>query len=213
LREAFSQILGVGVAPRKYRLGKRAEAVARTRARIVAAAMTLYQEQPVAVTSMQEVARRADVAPGTVLNHFATPDELASAVVSELVRTLEAPSSEIFEGVEGVAARLRALGRSLARFYERAEPWFHVHEREHDQVAAFGEGARVFDERVEGLIREALGPGHEARAVSAARWLMSPPVFRGLREHEGRTVEEAADLVTEILVAWLDNPMNGRGEE
>lgn len=203
------------MAPRKYRLGKRAEAVARTRARIVAAAMSLYQEQPVSLTSMQEVARRADVAPGTVLNHFATPDALAEAVVSELVRTLEAPSSEIFEGVEGgdVAARLRALSRSLARFFERAEPWFHVHEREHEHVAAFAEGARGFDERVEGLIREALGEGHgargaahRARAVSAARSLMSPPVFRGLRERDGLTTEAAADLVTEILVAWLENP-------
>jgi AcrR family transcriptional regulator len=190
--------------PRKYRMGKRAQAVTRTRARIVEAAMSLYQEQPVAMTSMQDVARRADVAPGTVLNHFADADELAKAVVAELVRTLAAPTSKMFEGVEGVGARLGVLARSLARFYERAEPWFHVHEREHEQVRAFEEGARGFDARVEALIREALGAGCDRVAVSAVRSLMSPPVFAGLREHDGRTADEAAALVTDILMAWLD---------
>jgi AcrR family transcriptional regulator len=198
--------------PRKYSMGRRAQAVARTRARIVEAAMALYQEQPVAMTSMQEVARRADVAPGTVLNHFADADELAVAVVAELVRTLEAPSSAIFRGLEGgagvagVAARLGVLARSLARFYERAEPWFHVHDREHAQVRAFEAGARAFDARVEGLIREALGAGCDPVAVSAVRALLSPPVLAGLRRHGGRSADEAAALVTEILVAWLDNP-------
>jgi AcrR family transcriptional regulator len=191
------------MVPRKYTMGKRAGAVAQTRARIVEAAMSLYQEQPVGSTSMQEVARRADVAPGTVLNHFATPDELAEAVVSELVRTLEAPTPSVFDGLDGVRARLGALARSLAGFFERSEPWFHVHQREHEQVAAFAAGARRFDEEVERLIRTALGPGCHERTVSAVRALMSPPVFGALRTRDGLTSEEAGDLVTEILVAWL----------
>lgn len=192
------------MSPRKYSMGKRAQAVARTRARIVEAAMALYQEQPVESTSMQEVARRADVAPATVLNHFATPEELAEAVVEELVRVLRAPSPEIFEGADTTAERVKVLARALANFFERAEPWFHVHEREHQRVAAFGRGAREFDERVLALIRGALGdPGAGGREITVARALLSPPVFRGMRVRDGLTADGAADLVAEVLMSWL----------
>jgi AcrR family transcriptional regulator len=192
------------MAPRKYEMGKRAAAVARTRGRIVAAAMKLYQEQPVTATSMQEVAREADVSPGTVLNHFESPDELAEAVVEELVRTLEAPTSAVFAGHRSPAERLRALSRSLARFFERSEPWFHVHEREQETVQAFADGARRFDERVEELIREALGSTAEAGAVLVIRVLLAPPTFAHLRSRGEMDADAAADLMTEVAVAWLE---------
>jgi AcrR family transcriptional regulator len=190
------------MAPRSYRMGKRAEAVARTRASIVDAAMELYQEQPISATSMQEV---ADVSPGTVLNHFPSPEELAEAVVEELVRTLEVPTSAVFDGLTEGRARLRALARALAGFFERSEPWFHVHEREHRTVPAFGEGARRFDADVMALIREALGSAPEDRVVVLVRSLMGPPVFRYLRLHGGMSSEAAADLVTEVVMSWLND--------
>jgi AcrR family transcriptional regulator len=57
---------------RKYNLGKRTASVEATRARIIDAAIDAYAELNVSGTSMHEVARRANVAPGTVLYHFAT---------------------------------------------------------------------------------------------------------------------------------------------
>lgn len=193
--------------PRKYRLGKRAKAMAETRARIVEAAMALYRERPVETVSMQEVARRADVAPGTVLNHFDAPADLTAAVVEELQRTLRVPRSEILEGVEGAGSRLRVLARELAAFFERAEPWFHVHEREHKRVEAFERGAAEFDERVDGLIRDALGADADDRAVLVVRAVLSPPVFRGLRVEGEMTAEAAADLMTEVVTSWLGIPL------
>ena len=50
--------------PSKYALGKRAVQQADTRRRIIDAALALYQEQGVSATTMLDVARRADVAPG-----------------------------------------------------------------------------------------------------------------------------------------------------
>jgi AcrR family transcriptional regulator len=194
------------MGPRKYRMGKRAEAMAETRARIVEAAGALYRERPVETVSMQEVARRADVAPGTVLNHFETPAALADAVVDGLLETLRAPSPAVLEGAEGEAARLRALARALAEFFERAEPWYHVHEREHERVDAFRRGAREFDERVTSLIREALGARAGEREVLVARSVLSPPVLRDLRVHGGMSAGAAADVITDVLLAWLDIP-------
>jgi AcrR family transcriptional regulator len=58
--------------PRSYSMGRRTQAVTATRQRILDAALALYQEQGIAAATMQDVARRADVAPGTVANHFRT---------------------------------------------------------------------------------------------------------------------------------------------
>jgi AcrR family transcriptional regulator len=199
------------VAPRKYTMGRRAEAVARTRVRIVEAAMSLYQEQPVMATSMQEVARVADVSPGTVLNHFETPEELAEAVVEEIMRTLDPPTSALFEGHTRPADRLRALARSLARFFERSEPWFHVHARERETVGAFAAGARRFDEGADGLIREALGDPTDDRAVMVVRVLLDPSTFGHLRSRGGMDSDAAADLMTEVALAWLEKRGKERG--
>lgn len=198
-----------GMSPRKYSLGRRAEAMARTRARIVDAAMALYLEQPVTSTSMQEVARRAGVAAGTVLNHFATQDALAEAVVVRLMETLRVPTEEIFAGLETVEGRLRALAESLATFFERAEPWFHVHEREHGTVAAFAAGAREFDRRVSALIGQALGGDADARTAITVRVLFSPPVLRDLRVHGDMRTSDAAGLASEIVLAWLNTESKG----
>lgn len=201
------------MSPRKYSMGRRARSMARTRRRIVRAAMELYQEQPVSSTSMQQVARRADVSPGTVLNHFATPGDLAEAVVRTLVRDLRAPTPEILDGLSTVSERLRALAGALAAFFERAEPWFHVHEREHAHVEAFAAGARDFDTRVTGLVRQALGGGGDTRTVMAIRALFSPSLFRDLRVHGGITADEAAELASEIAVAWLKTHSTREAEQ
>jgi AcrR family transcriptional regulator len=197
------------MSPRKYELGRRAQAMARTRARIIDAAMALYREQPVASTSMQEVARRAGVAPATVLNHFPTPDVLTEAVVARLMDTLRVPSPEIFDELDTVEDRLRALAAALAEFFERAEPWFHVHEREHGRVAAFTAGAAEFDRRVSALIRQALGGGADARTATVARVLFGPPVLRDLRVHGGMTTSDAAGLASQIVLAWLHTNSKG----
>jgi hypothetical protein len=78
-------------------------------------------------------------------------------------------------------------------------------EREHRTVPAFGEGARRFDADVMALIREALGGAPEDRVVVLVRSLMGPPVFRYLRLHGGMSSEAAADLVTDVVVSWLND--------
>jgi AcrR family transcriptional regulator len=197
--------MGRSGVPRKYSMSRRAATVAETRTRIVQAAAELYRERPIAATSMNEIARHAGVATATVLNHFPTPDDLAAAVVEELLRLLRPPTASIFDGQETVPARVRALARALASFFERSEPWYALHEREHRHVKALGEGARRFDKAVLELTRLALGPLDGETETHAVRALLSPPVLGGLRRRLRMTADEAADLVTDILVAWLEN--------
>jgi AcrR family transcriptional regulator len=102
------------MSPRKYTLGKRTVAIAETRQRIIDAAIAIYQEKGISNTSMQDVARRADVAPGTVLNHFPTPDDIVSAVVVHLTTVLRVPGEEIFVGLNTVDQRIAKLIREIA---------------------------------------------------------------------------------------------------
>ena len=86
------------MSPRAYSLGRRAEQMARTRDRILAAAIEAYRDNGIRGTSMQEVARRADVAPGTVLNHFPTPAALTEAALARITESLDPPSPAVLSG-------------------------------------------------------------------------------------------------------------------
>lgn len=189
--------------PRPYTLGKRAAAVAETRDRILTAAIALYQERGVSGTSMQQVARRADVAPGTVLNHFPDPDVLARAVVERLREDLHVPGSEIFAGLETVDEKLRRLARELAEFYERSEPWYLVYVREGGQIPAWADAEQQFFEDIGRLMREALGElADNATIMLAVSTLLDPGVLGGLT-NKGLPSREAGEFAADILLAWL----------
>lgn len=172
--------------------------------------MVLYQKRGIANTSMQEVARRADVAPGTVLNHFATPDDLAQAVIDRLMVDLHLPSEDILAGLPTLRERVVRLARELAGFYQRSEPWYQVHRREVGRSKVFAEAEGRFFQFVDRLMRQALGDldcDHHALAV--LRTFMNPPVFGGL-QGMGIPADEAADLVADLLVPWLERRASAR---
>lgn len=183
---------------------KRAASAEATRHRIITAAMELYQTQGVSATSMQQVARQADVAPGTVLNHFPSPDDLAEAVIEHLRVELRYPAGDMFEGLQAMDQRVSRLARELADFYRRSEPWYRVSVNELDQSPAFAEAWREFYVALDKLMRTALGPlGHDEQAVSALSAILSPPVF-GTLQQRGMSTEQAADFATGILLPWLN---------
>jgi AcrR family transcriptional regulator len=189
--------------PRPYTLGKRAAAVAETRDRILTAAIALYQERGVSGTSMQQVGRRADVAPGTVLNHFPDPDALARAVVDRLLEDLHVPGPEIFTGLETVDERLRQLARELSEFYERSEPWYLVYVREGGRIPAWADAEQRFFEAIDRLMQEALGElADNATIKLAVSTLLDPGVLGGLT-NKGLTSSAAGEFAADILLAWL----------
>jgi AcrR family transcriptional regulator len=189
--------------PRPYTLGKRAAAVAETRDRILAAAIALYQERGVSGTSMQQVARRANVAPGTVLNHFPDPDALARAVVERLKDDLHVPGPEIFTDLETVDERLRRLARELSEFYERSEPWYLVYVREGGRIPAWAEAEQRFFEAIGRLMQEALGEFADNNRIRlAVSTLLDPGVLGGLT-NKGLAARDAGDFAADILLAWL----------
>jgi AcrR family transcriptional regulator len=72
------------MCPRKYRLGKREVEIQATRDAILSAARDLFQEFGYHRTSIEDVARRADVSPATIYYQFGTKPGLLDAVLASL---------------------------------------------------------------------------------------------------------------------------------
>ncbi|MEV6929792.1 TetR family transcriptional regulator [Dactylosporangium sp. NPDC051485] len=114
----------------------RADAV-RNRQRILAAARAAFAEEGPAV-SLDDVARRAGVGPGTVHRHFPTKDALFAAVIAERLRDLTTLAGELaanpdageafyafFHRLAAEAAQNLALSAALTETAPLGEP---IHE-------------------------------------------------------------------------------------
>ena len=107
------------MAPRGYRLNRRANTAAATRARILDATLDLYKEVGIAATTIAAVAQRADVARGTVVNHFGSPEGLLGATVDRILDELDLPDERIFEGLASRDERVRAYVAAMIGFQQR----------------------------------------------------------------------------------------------
>jgi AcrR family transcriptional regulator len=195
--------------PRRYTLGKRADTKADTRARIVAAAVDIYRDRGMAAASNLAIARAADVAPATIRNHFPDPAQLASAVFDEVLEELRPPGPEVFEGIEGIADRIRGLAAELADFYERSEPWWRAYQREPALIEAWSSGVDRYYRDVDDLMRASLGPlADDQQALAVVAAVIGPPTFFALRAR-GLSSEQAVDLGAELAVPWLEARMAG----
>jgi AcrR family transcriptional regulator len=191
--------------PRKYELGKRAEQQAETRRRIVAAALELYQEQGVSSTTMLDIARRADVAPGTVANHFGSATALATEVTAEIFGELRMPTPDLFDGVVGLRDRVDLLVRELSAFFDRSDSWYRASQREGPGVSFWADAEASFYRQLDTLVRTALGPlASDDDAVAVVMTVFGRWVIGTLQE-TGRTGEEAVGLVSDLLASWLES--------
>jgi AcrR family transcriptional regulator len=192
--------------PRRYALGKRQDQKDATRDRIVAAAAELFRTQGATRTSFAQVAAAADVAPGTVRNHFPSIEELAAAVAAHVMAMLEMPGPEIFAGIDDPAARVAALARAMAAYYERSQPWYRMADLDDRPLSAWDAARARYDADYEALIREALGPlGADDDAVAVVAGLLDPGVF-GALGRRGRSGTAAAELLGTLLAPWLAGP-------
>lgn len=200
-------------ARRTYDLGKRAAAVDETRRRILDAAAQAYRDLGIRATSMQEVARRADVAAGTVLHHFPDPDGLAEAVVARITESLDLPTRRDFADARSGQARIAGLIREIYRFYDRGEAWVEMHFRERTQVPALAAGEAKVMGAIGDLMHWALGPLAHVPEVRAVVSSALDPGFRGALLRNGLSGPQAAEVATELVTRWLGSRLSAEGSE
>ncbi len=190
------------MSPRAYRMTRRADAVDRTRQRILEAALAEYAESGIEGTSMQAVARRADVASGTVLYHYPTPDDLVDAVLQNSVRAMAPPMADDIDPTAPLFERILTLTSEMFRVYRNTDLEYRawLKSREHPAMKHWEQWYyQIYGEALtKALGDRAADPG----ALQIASALVDPS-FRASLLMRGFTEEQAIEQTVRLVMAWF----------
>jgi AcrR family transcriptional regulator len=189
--------------PRPYRLGEREAQVESTRGRIVDAAIELYTEVGISGSTMREIGTRADVAPGTLRNHFPTRNDLDRAMVERMTSEVALPDLSIFDGARSITERLARIIRAGGIFTDQARHLYRMWLREPMLTAPWVEKGAEYGARWEELMRVALGPLADDEDAMAVLRAVIHPEFLDTISAGNRSSEEASALVTAVVVQWF----------
>jgi AcrR family transcriptional regulator len=148
------------------RAGTRVKRSAERRAAILAAALTEFSAQGFASTRLDDVARRAKVAKGTIYLYFADKETL----FQELIRTELSPVVGALQHTSHADVPLRALTDRLIEIFAREI--FETHRKDVIRLI-IAEGPR-FPKLAEIYYREVIGP-----VMAAIRGMLKRAVERG----------------------------------
>lgn len=187
------------MAARKYSMDRRVAAVEETRRRLVDATVALHGEQGVLATTMQDIARRADVALGTVYRHFPTIGDAVFACGARLQEMTPFPAVAVFDGAQLPGERVRILISELFRYYDQGQRWIEVGYCEQSSLPALAQGMAQFDEQIAGFLDAGLAPlRRDARFVRAARGFAQFSTWKAF-SRAGMSTDEAIELVGGVL--------------
>jgi len=124
------------MTPRHYAQDKRAGTAAETRHRILDAAMAVYRERGIEAARLAEIAARADVSRGTIVNHFGGSDGLLAAVLDEVLTSLDVPDEGAIDPSASDEERIRQFLDAWLRFYDRSGEWWAVFADERHNLPA-----------------------------------------------------------------------------
>ena len=203
------------MARRTYSMEKRAALETATRERIVRAAVKLHADHGPLATSFAAIAKRAQVSPQTVYNHFPDLGALIGACTGHVAAL--APHVDESSFRPGVTAedRLRRLARAVYARLEFYAPWLRLG---YHEAASIPELAAVFahiDDEVRRLAVAALAPERDPTPAfaDAAFVLLDYPAWKALTR--GRSTADAARLAGDglaDLVPRLTRPSRSRKE-
>lgn len=186
---------------RSYRLGKRQASVDETRRRILIAAGAEYEKNGIEETTMLAVARRADVASGTVLYHYPDPEMLADAVVDMWVEEADWP--EVPEVAEDLSLeeRVDVLLKTVFEMYDGDETAARIYMR-NPQHPAMRRARRFWDERLEDVILSTLG-SHITEGDKPVISAVVGAHFLATLVRHGIHEDQLGETVSRLMVAWL----------
>ena len=103
--------------------GERPSKRERTRRQLLHATVEVIASRGVAGTTIQEIARVAGMAPGTVYNHFSTREEIFEALALALFTTLNERVVQSYQHIEDGAQRMSIGMRRFLWLAEVSAPW------------------------------------------------------------------------------------------
>lgn len=177
--------------------------MAETRRRIVEAAASEYAEHGIVATSMQMVARRADVAPGTVLNHFPHPDDLVRAVISKWTEEVQLPGPDDIDADAPLGERLQAFFTAIYGLYARTGWIYQIMHTSADHPV-LAEATRAWEastgEMMLRTLGDAAGRGDNLRIVAT---FTDPQVWVAFSS-SGMPLERIVGMAASMTRHWID---------
>ena len=195
------------MTPRRYTQRGRADSAAETKRRIRDAALELYRQRGVAATTVQAIAARADVARGTVLNHYGSADGLLEAVLDETVAKIQYPDEHLQEGAASETERIRRYVDAMFRFYVRSEEAWPAFSRDLDLPVLKAREAEYY--AIVGRLYAAtfLDLAQDRLVGAATRAYVNYAPLHDLRA-AGLSLDEAIDVVANSLIAIVARRRN-----
>ena len=147
------------MSPRRYQMAKRADALARTRQAIVAAARELHAERGLTATRWEDIAQRAGVSTATVYRHFPSTADLVPACARTVFDLIKPPTLEqasaTFGALRSAEDRFEQLVRYSCHCYAAGAGWLHAAHRERDFSSELDAALRVIESTLAVLISAA----------------------------------------------------------
>ena len=112
----------MNIMKRSYQLKRRAESQARTRQRIIDAAIELHQTKGLTSTTISDIAGRAKVGKVTVYRHFPDEATLVSACSGQYFQRHPFPDPEDWRCIQDASERLRQGLRDTYAYHRATEP-------------------------------------------------------------------------------------------
>jgi AcrR family transcriptional regulator len=199
------------MTPRRYNLGKRAQAAEDTRRRIIESTLELHNEKGVVATSMQDIASRADVALHTVYRYFPTIDDVVAGCGQHVMALLDPPTPGVFAGVDDLSSRVRIMITQLFTMYERGARQIEVARCQQHDVPALARAVAAWSEHQQILVREALRPLRPTASVRQMLGALSDfYVWKAFRDR-GISTQRAAATIADAALAQLSSATVQKG--
>lgn len=188
---------------RAYSMHRRATLEAETRERIVRATVELHAKHGGLGTSYAMIAKRAQVAPQTVYNHFPELSALFGACTGHVLDRAPPLGLESFRSGRSAAARLRLLAQAVFARHAFLAPWMRVSWYEAALIPELGAIVAQSNAVLRELIAAAVAPEREPTAdfVDAAFVLLDYPAWQNLTRD--RSSSEAARIAGDCLTDLL----------
>jgi AcrR family transcriptional regulator len=188
---------------RTYSMQRRAALEAETRERIVRATVALHAKHGALGTSYAMIAKRAQVVPQTVYNHFPELDALIGACTGHVLDQAPPLDAQTFRSGRSPAARLRLLAQAVFARHDFLAPWMRLGWYEAAQIPALGAVLARDNAALRQLIAAAVAPQREPTAafVDAGVVLLDYPAWQELTR--SRSSPEAARIAGDCLAALL----------
>ncbi len=150
---------------------------------------------------MVSVARRADVASGTVLYHYPEPEVLADAVAERWIKEADWPEVPQIPADTSLEERVDLLLETVYAMYETARPASEVYNKS-PQHPVMRKVQNVWDGQVSQTITDALASHviDDDKAMISA--ILEGPFLSSLIRH-GINEDQIQDSASRLIVAWL----------